>query len=65
MRRLAALLLVMWAAAAQADKVADLWEDGAASARPRDQLDRALWLYELNSLDKADLLLADWVAVMP
>ena len=65
MRRLCALLLVCWAAAAQADKVDDLWRGGVASAQPRDQLDRALWLYELGARDKADRLLAGWVAVMP
>jgi hypothetical protein len=64
-RALYALLLVGWAAAAEADKVADLWDGGAASARPRDQLDRALWLYDLNATDKADRLLAQWVLVMP
>lgn len=65
MRGFCALLLILWGAAAQADKVQNLWQDGAASARPRDQLDRALWLYELGATDQADHLLAGWVAVMP
>ena len=59
------MLLALWAGAARADKVDDLWQGGAASALPRDQLDRALWLYELGARDKADQVLAGWVAVMP
>jgi hypothetical protein len=59
------LALLLWAGAAEADKVADLWQGGVASARPRDQLDRALWLYELGAAAKADALLRAWVAVMP
>ena len=59
------LLLLCWTGAAQADKVDDLWMGGAGSALPRDQLDRALWLYELGEGTKADALLAAWVAVIP
>ena len=59
------LALLFWAGAAEADKIADLWQGGAASARLRDQLDRALWLYELGETVKADHLLQVWVAVMP
>ena len=58
-------MLALWAGAAQADKVAELWRGGVASALPSDQLDRALWLYDLGETDKADSLLAVWVAVMP
>ncbi len=57
--------MVVWAGTARADKVDDLWQGGMASALPRDQLDRALWLYELGARDKADHLLAAWVTVMP
>lgn len=59
------IALLFWAGAAEADKVADLWQGGAVSAQPGDQLDRALWLYELGAADKADQVLEAWVAVMP
>ena len=65
MRGLCTLLFIAWAAAAQADKVQDLWQGGAAAAQPGDQLDRALSLYDLGATDKADDLLAGWLAVMP
>ena len=59
------LAMLVWAGGARSDKVDELWRGGATSALPRDQLDRALWLYELGARDKADDLLASWVAVMP
>ncbi|MBC7740080.1 MAG: hypothetical protein H7245_23355 [Candidatus Saccharibacteria bacterium] len=59
------LVMLVWAGGARSDKVDELWQGGATSALPRNQLDRALWLYELGARDKADDLLASWVAVMP
>lgn len=56
-----------WAAdlAAAAFKPADLWQGGAISPVMRDQLDRALWLYELGETGKADALLEAWFNHMP
>lgn len=48
-----------------AAKPADLWREGAISPDSRDQLDRALWLYELGETAKADALLAVWQTIMP
>ncbi len=41
-------------------KPAALWRDGDISPDMRDQLDRALWLYELGENRKADTLLKSW-----
>ena len=46
-------------------KPADLWRNGTASVLARDQLNRAMWLYELGEDRKADYLFANWVARMP
>ena len=51
--------------AAAAFKPADLWQGGAISPVMRDQLDRALGLYELGETGKADALLAAWFNHMP
>ena len=44
---------------------ADLWREGGISPQMRDQLDRALWLYELGETAKADALLQAWINHMP
>ena len=56
-----------WAAdlAAAAYKPAALWQGGAISPMMRDQLIRALWLYELGESAKADALLSGWFNHMP
>ena len=46
-------------------KPADLWRDGDISPDMADQLDRALWLYELGENRKADALLKGWFNHMP
>ena len=46
-------------------KPADLWRDGDISPDMADQLDRALWLYELGENRKADALLKAWFNHMP
>ena len=46
-------------------KPADLWRDGDISPDMTDQLDRALWLYELHEDRKADALLKAWFNHMP
>lgn len=48
-----------------AAKPADLWREGEISPQMRDQLDRALWLYELAETAKADALLQAWINHMP
>lgn len=48
-----------------ATKAADLWREGEISPQMRDQLDRALWLYELGEMAKGDALLQAWVNHMP
>ncbi len=51
--------------AAAAYKPAALWQGGAISPLMRDQLSRALWLYELGEELKADALLQGWFNHMP
>ena len=46
-------------------KPAALWRDGDISPDMSDQLDRALWLYELGEMRKADALLKSWYNHMP
>jgi hypothetical protein len=46
-------------------KPAALWQDGDISPDPRDQLDRALRLYDLAEDRKADALLKAWFNHMP
>ncbi|MEO8244331.1 MAG: hypothetical protein ABI832_18690 [bacterium] len=46
-------------------KPADLWQDGEISPVMRDQLNRALWLYELGEDRKGDALLEAWFNHMP
>lgn len=46
-------------------KPAALWADGGLSPDMRDQLDRALWLYDLGETRKADALLGGWFNHMP
>ena len=46
-------------------KPADLWRDGEISPLMRDQLNRALWLYELGENRKGDALLEAWFNHMP
>ena len=48
-----------------AHKPAALWQDGDISTDMADQLDRALWLYELGENRKADALLKAWYNHMP
>ncbi len=51
--------------AAAAYKPAALWQGGAISPTMRDQLNRALWLYELGEDRKGDALLQGWFNHMP
>lgn len=46
-------------------KPADLWRDGDISPDMADQLQRALWLYELGENRKGDALLKAWYNHMP
>jgi hypothetical protein len=48
-----------------AHKPTALWQGGAISATMRDQLNRALWLYELGEDRKGDALLEAWLNHMP
>ena len=51
--------------AAAAYKPAALWQGGAISPTMRDQLNRALWLYDLGEDRKGDALLQGWFNHMP
>jgi hypothetical protein len=46
-------------------KPAALWADGDISPDMRDQMNRALWLYDLGETRKADALLNGWFNHMP
>lgn len=46
-------------------KPAALWQEGDISTGMRDQLARALWLYDLGETRKADVLLRAWFNHMP
>ena len=46
-------------------KPAALWQDGDISPAMADQLDRALWLYDLHENRKADALLKGWYNHLP